>query len=151
MRPTRCFCLVLLALTLAVPALADWCFVDMLEDDGEIRRVPLAFKSLEVPFRNRKLWAMTIPWGDVASAFYSTGIPNIEVYTSASRKQIANLRRTRFLLSVLAWKPLQRLAQRWIERKVPGPSDAGSARFVRACTAASMRSGESMPGSQVTI
>jgi signal transduction histidine kinase len=27
---------------LAVPALADWCFVDMLEDDGEIRRVEVA-------------------------------------------------------------------------------------------------------------
>ena len=27
---------------------------------------------------------MTIPWGDVASAYYSTGIQNIEVYTSAS-------------------------------------------------------------------
>ena len=27
---------------LAVPALADWCFVDMLDDDGEIRRVEVA-------------------------------------------------------------------------------------------------------------
>ncbi len=91
--------------------------------DGEIRHVPVAWKTMEIPFRHRKQWGMTIPWGDVASAYYSTGIPNIEVYTSTSPRQIARLRRFRFLLPALAWRPLQALAKRQIQRRVRGPSD----------------------------
>ncbi len=92
--------------------------------DGEIRHVPTAWKTMEIPFRNGARWCITIPWGDVASAYYSTGIPNIEVYTVAPRNQIAWLRRLKFLLPLLAWKPLQNLAKRRIERSVKGPSDA---------------------------
>jgi short subunit dehydrogenase-like uncharacterized protein len=91
--------------------------------DGEIRHVPTAWKSMEIPFRRHKLWGMTIPWGDVASGYYSTGIPNIEVYTTAPPKQIARLRKLRFLLPLLAWRPLQNIAKTWIERKIKGPSD----------------------------
>ncbi len=90
--------------------------------DGEIRHVPIAWKTLEIPFRHGKQWGMTIPWGDVASAYYSTGIANIEVYATAPRSQIAWLRRLRFLLPVLAWKPIQYLAKRHLEKRVQGPS-----------------------------
>jgi short subunit dehydrogenase-like uncharacterized protein len=91
--------------------------------DGQLRSVPIAWKTMEVPFSHRKMWAMTIPWGDVASAYYSTGIPNIEVYTTAPPKQIAQLRRLRFLLPIMAFPPLQHLAKRWIDRKIKGPPD----------------------------
>ncbi|MBI3839752.1 MAG: saccharopine dehydrogenase NADP-binding domain-containing protein [Planctomycetia bacterium] len=92
--------------------------------DGEIRHVPTAWKTMEIPFRHGAQWGMTIPWGDVASAYYSTGIPNIEVYAAAPRNQIAWLRRLKFLLPLLAWKPLQNMAKRHIGRTVKGPSDA---------------------------
>ena len=92
--------------------------------DGEIRHVPIAWKTLEIPFRNKKQSGMTIPWGDVASAYYSTGIPNIEVYTTAPRKQIEWLRRVRFVLPMLAFRPLQSVGRRLIERRIKGPSDA---------------------------
>ena len=69
--------------------------------DGEIRHVPTAWKTMEIPFRHRTQLGMTIPWGDVASAYYSTGIPNIEVYTARSPKQIARLRRLRFLAAAV--------------------------------------------------
>jgi short subunit dehydrogenase-like uncharacterized protein len=78
---------------------------------------------MEIPFRHRKLWGMTIPWGDVASAYYSTGIPNIEVYTTSSPKQTARLRRMRFLLPLAGWRPLQSIAKRWVDRKVKGPTE----------------------------
>ena len=91
--------------------------------DGEIRHVPTAWKTMEIPFRHRKLWGMTIPWGDVASAYYSTGIPNIEVYTTSSPKQTARLRRMRFLLPLAGWRPLQSIAKRWVDRKVKGPTE----------------------------
>jgi short subunit dehydrogenase-like uncharacterized protein len=95
--------------------------------DGEIRHVPSAWKTMEVPFRNGPRWAMTIPWGDVASAYYSTGIPNIEVFTTMSRRQIARLRWLRFLFPLLAWKPFQDFARWQIERNVKGPTEADRA------------------------
>jgi short subunit dehydrogenase-like uncharacterized protein len=92
--------------------------------DGQIRAVPAAYKTMQVPFRNRTLTAMTIPWGDVASAYYSTGIPNIEVYASSPPKQIARLRRIRFLLPLMAFKPFQAFAKRRVEKSVAGPSES---------------------------
>ena len=32
--------------------------------------------------------AMSVPWGDVSTAFYTTGIPNIEVFVPAPPKMI---------------------------------------------------------------
>jgi len=40
---------------------------------------------------------VTIPWGDVATAFYSTGIPNIEVYTVVPESNLLMLKMTRYL------------------------------------------------------
>ncbi len=91
--------------------------------DGEIRHVPSAWKTMEVPFRTGPLMAVTIPWGDVASAYYSTEIPNIEVYMAMPPGQVARLRRFRFLLPIIGWSPIQALLRRWIERNVPGPSE----------------------------
>jgi short subunit dehydrogenase-like uncharacterized protein len=91
--------------------------------DGQLRDVPTAWKTMEVPFRHGKRFAVTIPWGDVASAYYSTGIPNIEVYTAVSPQQVARMRRMRLFLPLLGWKPLQALGRRRIEKNVKGPSD----------------------------
>ena len=94
--------------------------------DGKIASVPTAWKSREIPFADGARWAVTIPWGDVASAYYSTGIPNIEVYMAMPPGQIRQLRRWRWLLPLLTLGPLQRFARRRIERTVKGPSNGGT-------------------------
>jgi len=50
--------------------------------DGEIIAVPQAYGVRRIDCGNGEKQAMTIPWGDVSTAFHSTGIPNIEVYTT---------------------------------------------------------------------
>src|SRR5918911_4546585 len=50
--------------------------------DGKLTSVPAAWKTREIDFGTGPLTATTIPWGDVATAYYSTGIPNIEVYAA---------------------------------------------------------------------
>jgi short subunit dehydrogenase-like uncharacterized protein len=69
--------------------------------DGKVTRVPLAWKSKEIPFRSGTRTAVTIPWGDVASAWRSTGIPNIEVYLAVDASQIAWMRRLRPFVGLL--------------------------------------------------
>jgi short subunit dehydrogenase-like uncharacterized protein len=96
--------------------------------DGRLTPVPQAWKTLDVPFREGTRTAMTIPWGDVASAFYSTGIGNIEVYAATPPRQIAMLRRSRWLLPVLGLKPFRSFVASLIEKRVPGPSAESRAR-----------------------
>jgi short subunit dehydrogenase-like uncharacterized protein len=69
--------------------------------DGRVVAVPNVWKSMTVPFRSGPRAAATIPWGDVATAWYSTRIPNIEVYTAMSVTEIASLQRLRWLFALL--------------------------------------------------
>ena len=49
---------------------------------------PAAWKTRRIDFGNGRgpISTITIPWGDVATAYYSTGIPNIEVYIAFKPK-----------------------------------------------------------------
>jgi len=93
--------------------------------NGEIVPVPLAFDVREIDFGPQlgKRWAMTIPWGDVATAYHSTGIPNIRVYSGTPPAQIRRLKRLAPLLPLAGWGPLKRFALRWAEKRDPGPSE----------------------------
>jgi short subunit dehydrogenase-like uncharacterized protein len=89
--------------------------------NGKITRVPVAWKTLEVPFRSGTRWCASIPWGDVASAFYTTAIPNIEVYTAMPLAQIKQMRRARLLMPLAGLPFIQRLMKGRVERNVKGP------------------------------
>ena len=91
--------------------------------NGKIVPVPLAFDSREIDFGGRlgKRWTMTIPWGDVATAYHTTGIPNIRVYTGAPPGQIRRLRRLRFLLPLTGLAPVKRFLAGRVDRGAAGP------------------------------
>lgn len=91
--------------------------------DGVVRSVPLAWKSRTFVRGDKKRMAMTIPWGDVYTAYVSTGIGNIETYMVVSPKTIARLRWMRHLRPLLGLRPLQEFMKRRIERSNPGPSE----------------------------
>jgi short subunit dehydrogenase-like uncharacterized protein len=93
--------------------------------DGKIVPVPVAWDSREIDFGGRagKRWAMTIPWGDVSTAYHSTGIPNIRVYSGTPPSQIRRMKRMAPLLPLAGWGPIKRLALSWVDRKVTGPSE----------------------------
>jgi short subunit dehydrogenase-like uncharacterized protein len=88
---------------------------------GKIVPVPIAYDVREIEFGCGRRWAMTIPWGDVATAYHTTGIPNIRVYTATPRRSIRRARRLGALLPLLAWRPVKRLLQKAIDRRVTGP------------------------------
>jgi short subunit dehydrogenase-like uncharacterized protein len=90
--------------------------------DGRIVKVPSAWKTAEIPFPSRTRQCVTIPWGDVASAYHTTGIPNIQVYTAMPARLVRQLRRWRFILPLTRLPPVQWLGRKWIERNICGPS-----------------------------
>jgi short subunit dehydrogenase-like uncharacterized protein len=90
---------------------------------GRIEPVPVAWKSREIPFADQARWAMTVPWGDVASAFYSTGIPSIETYFAMPQRAIQRIRRMHWMLRALEFPPLAWLLTQAIHYGVRGPSE----------------------------
>jgi short subunit dehydrogenase-like uncharacterized protein len=88
---------------------------------GKIVPVPIAYDVREIEFGCGRRWAMTIPWGDVSTAYHTTGIPNIRVYAAASRRSVRRAQRLGALLPLLAWRPVKRLLQAAIARRVSGP------------------------------
>ena len=89
--------------------------------DGKIVPTPLAYDARRIEFGCGSRWAMTIPWGDVSTAFHTTGIPNIRVYTGTPEARIRQLRRLRPLLPLVGTTPVKRALQWWIGRTVLGP------------------------------
>jgi len=90
--------------------------------DGKIVRVPLAWDVREIPFSIGTRTAMTIPWGDVATAYHTTGIPNIRVYNAASPKAIKRVKLMQKMLPVLGLRPVRRVLQKFANRTA-GPSE----------------------------
>jgi short subunit dehydrogenase-like uncharacterized protein len=91
--------------------------------DGRITKVPTAWDAKDIPFSCGARHAMTIPWGDVSTAWHSTGIPNIRVYSGARPGTVARLRMMRPLLPLLKISLLRRLALALANRK-QGPDEA---------------------------
>lgn len=91
--------------------------------DGKLTEVPLAWKQRKIPFARGERTAMTIPWGDIFTAFVSTGVPDIEVYMAVPPATVARLRRLRWARPLLALAPVQSFLKKRIGSKVSGPSD----------------------------
>ena len=91
--------------------------------DGRIVDVALAYKVRRIDFGDGVKDSMTIPWGDVSTAFHTTGIPNIEVYLPASPAMIAWARRANLIRPLLRLSCVQRWIKARIDRTVRGPSE----------------------------
>jgi short subunit dehydrogenase-like uncharacterized protein len=90
---------------------------------GKLSEVPHFHRTRKIDFGAGEKLAGTIPWGDVATAFYTTAIPDIEVYVPISRAA-AHLRRLSALLRY-ATAPgfVRRFLKKQVERHVRGPSE----------------------------
>ena len=90
--------------------------------NGRIVPLPLAAESMEIELPVGRRTVMSIAWGDVATAFHTTGIPNIRTFTGVPEREVHLLRKVRPLLPLAGWKPVKRLLQLWVRRTVTGPT-----------------------------
>jgi short subunit dehydrogenase-like uncharacterized protein len=95
---------------------------------GVLTPVPAAWKSRRIDFGSGPTWAVTIPWGDVSTAWYSTGIPDIEVYSAAPFATRLALRASRHLGWLLGSSWVQNFLKRRIRAGPAGPSAEERAR-----------------------
>lgn len=90
--------------------------------DGRIVAVPLGHRAMEVDFGRLRRFVMAIPWGDVATAYYTTGIPNIETFTTVHPKTYRRLRWQKAFNWLLRMKMVRDLVKKRIANRAPGPS-----------------------------
>lgn len=102
--------------------------------DGKIVSIPTGSLTRTIDYRiGSPKPSMAIPWGDVSTAFHSTGIPNIEVYIPAPAAMRIGARASAMLGPLLASRPVQRALAHLVDRRPAGPTDAeraGGASFL---------------------
>ncbi|MGC5698570.1 saccharopine dehydrogenase NADP-binding domain-containing protein [Pseudomonas sp. NFXW11] len=89
--------------------------------DGRIVSVPLAYEVRRIDFGAGEKLAMTIPWGDVSTAYHTTGIANIEVFIPGSVAMIRGARFANLIRPLLGLAWVQRRLKARIGKTVVGP------------------------------
>ncbi|NWG34801.1 MAG: saccharopine dehydrogenase NADP-binding domain-containing protein [Chloroflexi bacterium] len=91
--------------------------------DGKIVTVSPAWRVLEQDFGRGAVPVVSVGWGDVSTAYYSTGVPNIETYFAFPRPVIRFLKLSRFIGPLVYSRPVRNLLKWLIGIVIPsGPS-----------------------------
>lgn len=89
---------------------------------GVIQGEPLAHRSMTVDFDGNVQTCISIPWGDIASAWHTTGIPNIVTYTSVPANAARVLQKTGAMMRFAGAAPIKKIAQKFVDARLHGPS-----------------------------
>lgn len=90
--------------------------------DGKIVDTPVASNERTIDFGIGPKHAVTIPWGDVSTAYYTTGIENVEVYTPMPERVGQALRLSKPIMAVLRAGPVKQGVQALARQVFSGPS-----------------------------
>jgi short subunit dehydrogenase-like uncharacterized protein len=92
-------------------------------ENGKIIPQPLGKKGMWVDFGEKKLFVMSIPWGDISTAHFTTGIPNIESYTSVKPRLYKMLKLQGLFNWLLRMEWVKNIIRKKIKSRPAGPSD----------------------------
>jgi short subunit dehydrogenase-like uncharacterized protein len=90
---------------------------------GVIIPSPVGKKGMWVDFGVKKLFVMSLPWGDVFTAYFTTGIPDIESYTAVSPAVFNLLKAQGAFNWLLRTRFVREKVKGMIERRSPGLND----------------------------
>lgn len=91
--------------------------------DGKLVATPAAASTMNVNFGTFTTSTVSIPWGDISTAYQSTGIPNIEVFMGMPEKSIQKLKWTNTFAWIFRSRLIKNLIRKQIDKKITGPSD----------------------------
>jgi len=92
--------------------------------DGRIESEPVGSRTRRIDFGNGERTGMAVPWGDVSTAYHTTGIGDVEVY-AAVPSWVPRVVRLGGLLGPLASAgPVKSLLESLVDARVDGPSEA---------------------------
>jgi short subunit dehydrogenase-like uncharacterized protein len=85
--------------------------------------IPSKPKTRRMNFGNGEKLASSIAWGDTASAFHSTGIPNIDVFAAVTRSDWLTIKVLDACSFLFKSKRIQSLANKAIDKLMSGPNE----------------------------
>ena len=92
--------------------------------DGKLLNVSTAHKTRQIPvIQGAADTCVSIPWGDVSTAYHSTGIPNIVVYASIPNGQYKVMKSSRYFGWLLGSSPMQALLTTVVKSRMSGPGE----------------------------
>ena len=95
----------------------------VIRENGQFVNKPLGHKGKWIEADGKKLFVMSIPWGDISTAFVTTGIPNIDTYTGI-KPSVYRVLKLQFLFNfLLRTKFVRDTIQKKINQNPPGPTD----------------------------
>lgn len=93
----------------------------MRRKDGVLETVPIGSQHRTIDFGRGSRSAMGIPWGDVSTAFYTTGIPNISAWIPMQKPQLYGARLMGAVGPLLATDWVKEKLEKQVEKRVQGP------------------------------
>ena len=95
----------------------------MIRQNKELVQVPPAWKVIEVDFGRGPVEVVSIGWGDVSTAYHSTGIPNIQTYMAFPPFAIRALRAMRVIGPLLYTRPAKGMLKQALRLMRSGPTE----------------------------
>jgi short subunit dehydrogenase-like uncharacterized protein len=91
--------------------------------DGKYAKATMGKRTKEIDYGAFKQLSMAISWGDISTAYFSTGIPNIEVYSGTTQDQLSKVRKLGWFGFLVKMSFVKRLMMKQVDKKKDGPSD----------------------------
>ncbi len=104
-------------------AIENMGYPSKVRQNGKLVDVPNAWHVKEIDFGELQHTTATISWGDISSAYRSTGIPNIEVTMGVTPALLKNLKRGNSLGWLLRNKWVKNFLLKQVDKRPAGPSD----------------------------
>lgn len=95
----------------------------LIRKNGNLKKVPAAYKTKKIDFGKKESLAVSIPWGDISTAYTSTGIPDITVYMSAPSNMIRSMKFSNYIRFLLKLSSVKKKLLKKIDQRPPGPDD----------------------------
>lgn len=94
----------------------------LVRENGQFKKVSRAYLHRTIDFGRGEQPVAIIPWGDVSTAYWTTGIPNIRVYLPY-KGGVTSLYMTDAMRPILALPPIQKFLKSKIDKGTTGPDE----------------------------
>lgn len=91
--------------------------------EGKIISAPLGEQNMYVDFGKKRMFVMSIPWGDISTAFHTTGIPNIETFFAIKPSAYKWIKLQKYFNWLLKKEFIRNFIKKRIDQRPPGPNE----------------------------
>lgn len=101
--------------------------LEFISGKGKVRRnghlvdSPIGKHSIKVKEKGFSFYGISIPWGDVFTSYFSTGIPNVEVYMGLSKTLYLFRSMLILLLKLFNLPFVKKISANYIKSNITGP------------------------------